>query len=71
LAGIIEVSGIDRMEKMKLSALEDSNEIYLIPRVFSMGPSGTGLRIYLDPATLREQRKLQFRADKYVARESM
>lgn len=59
---------VDRLNGMKLPARNlGSNNIYLIFRVFSLGSnSGTGLKIYLDPATLREKGELKFNADYYA-----
>ncbi|KAF2808268.1 uncharacterized protein BDZ99DRAFT_50741 [Mytilinidion resinicola] len=53
----------DRMERMQLNGA--ANEVYLIVRVFSLGDSGMGLKVYMDPATLRRDRGLIFKTDKY------
>ena len=57
-----------RMDDMSLLASYPiSNDIYLIFRVFNLGnASGTGLKIYFDPATLKSQGDLNLRADKYA-----
>lgn len=56
----------EMMESMRLDETSSFNEIYLIARVFSLGNWGMGLKLYLDPAVLRKERKLEFRADKYT-----
>jgi Domain of unknown function (DUF3883) len=54
----------DMMEKMQL--VENVSDcVYLIARVFNVGTSGTGLQIHVDPATLRQQGRLEFFADEY------
>ncbi|KAF1816496.1 hypothetical protein P152DRAFT_428616 [Eremomyces bilateralis CBS 781.70] len=55
----------DRMETMRLVGNIASDKIYLVARVFALGDSGMGLKLYLDPATLRSERQLDFRAEKY------
>lgn len=56
---------LDRMESMKLQILKPANEIYMIARVFKLGGSGMGLKLYVDPAGLRSNGALKFTADKY------
>ncbi|KAI9641118.1 hypothetical protein NHQ30_010548 [Ciborinia camelliae] len=56
----------DRMENMKLQAHQSLNEVYLIARVFKLGASGMGFKLYVDPAELRRKGQLRFTADKYV-----
>jgi hypothetical protein len=56
----------DLMEEMKLNEAGVANRIYLIARVYALGTSGMGLKLYLDPANLRRERQLQFKADKYL-----
>ncbi|KAF2188895.1 hypothetical protein K469DRAFT_748131 [Zopfia rhizophila CBS 207.26] len=55
----------DRMERTQLDNDAPSDEIYLIARVFWLGDSGMGLKLYVDPATLRRDRELYFMTDKY------
>lgn len=43
-----------------------TREVYLIARIFSLGDSGIGFKLYVDPETLRKSGELQFKADKYV-----
>jgi hypothetical protein len=42
-----------------------ADEIYLIARVFNLGLKGMGLKLYLDPASLKRKHKLLFKADRY------
>ena len=53
------------MENMRLDETSSFKEIYLIARVFSLGNWRMGLKLYLDPAVLHRERKLEFRAEKY------
>jgi hypothetical protein len=59
-------SQVDRMEQMQLPNPGHSDNVYLIARVFGLGNSKIGLRLYLDPAKLRSEGKLKFVADKYI-----
>ncbi|KAF2499755.1 hypothetical protein BU16DRAFT_504059 [Lophium mytilinum] len=52
----------DRMEDMKFLATFSSEKVYLVARVFSLGSSRMGLKLYMDPA---EKRELEFKTDKY------
>jgi hypothetical protein len=45
---------------------EPANEVYLFARVYSLGYSGMGLKLYLDPAQLWLDGELEFRAEKYT-----
>ncbi|KAF2667223.1 hypothetical protein BT63DRAFT_481662 [Microthyrium microscopicum] len=56
----------DRMEKLELSEDRIDGEIYLIVRVFSSGETRMGLKLYLDPATLRKKHELTFVSDRYA-----
>ena len=56
----------DRMERMQLLDNSPSDEVYLIARVFDLGASGMGLKLYLDPATLRRTEHLKFVAERYA-----
>ncbi|KAF7958935.1 hypothetical protein EAE96_002461 [Botrytis aclada] len=56
----------DRMESMKLQPDKLVDEVYLIARVFNLGASGIGFKLYVDPAGLRRKGQLRFAADKYV-----
>jgi hypothetical protein len=57
---------VDMMEEMRLVDGQPADRVYMIARVFNLGSSGMGLKLYLDPATLRANGELEFRADKYV-----
>jgi hypothetical protein len=39
--------------------------VYMILRVFDLGQDEIGLRIYLDPETLRRKNSLRFTAESY------
>ncbi|KAF5878202.1 uncharacterized protein Bfra_000367 [Botrytis fragariae] len=56
----------DRMESMKLQSDQPVNEVCLVARVFNLGASGMGFKLYVDPAGLRRKGQLKFTADKYV-----
>ncbi|TGO13902.1 hypothetical protein BTUL_0061g00190 [Botrytis tulipae] len=56
----------DRMESMKLQPDQLVSEVYLVSRVFNLGASGMGFKLYVDPAGLRRKGQLKFTADKYV-----
>jgi hypothetical protein len=55
----------DLMGEMELVNSAPSDKVYLIARVFSLSDSGMGLKLYMDPATLKKQGMLFFKADKY------
>lgn len=59
-------SQFDRMEEMQLPDDEPSDEVYILARVFGLGRSRMGLRLYFDPATLRMNSELKFMADRYT-----
>lgn len=56
---------VQRMEDMKFKDALPS-EIYLIARVFGLGSSSMGVKLYVDPATLREHGRLNFKGGKYA-----
>ncbi|KAF2094595.1 hypothetical protein NA57DRAFT_80394 [Rhizodiscina lignyota] len=56
---------VQRMEDMKFRNALPS-KIYLIARVFGLGSSGMGVKLYVDPATMREHGRLNFRGGKYT-----
>jgi hypothetical protein len=59
-------SQFDRMEAMEIpDSDEGADKVYLIARVFGVGRSRMGLKLYLDPWKLRRARKLRFEADVY------
>jgi hypothetical protein len=65
---------VNRMAKLQiytaaalgLGGPQGIHEIYLIARVFSLGDSGMGFKLYVDPETLRKSGELEFKVDKYV-----
>ena len=58
----------DMMEMKQIPADSSTDEVYLIARVFGLGPAGMGLKLYVDPARLRRTGELTFTADKYAVR---
>ncbi|QDS73181.1 hypothetical protein FKW77_002385 [Venturia effusa] len=56
-----------QLDRMKHCRLDGSNvgDVYLIARVFSLGDSGMGLRLYLDPWDLQDK-SLYFTAPSYT-----
>jgi hypothetical protein len=55
----------NRLESMQLSENTPADEVYMFVRVFKLSHAQPGLKIYLDPATLRRNEELQFRSDRY------
>jgi hypothetical protein len=55
---------VDLMESMELDN-EPSSQVYIVARVFKLAASGIGLKLYLDPTSLRKQERLRFKADQY------
>jgi hypothetical protein len=53
------------MDDMMLLDDEATETVYLIARVFLLGNSGMGMKIYVDPARLRIEGQLEFKAEKY------
>lgn len=63
-------SQVHLMGEMRPVSVEGSDKVYLIVRVSTLGGMfGTGLKIYLDPATLRRNGELEFKTDKYAVTE--
>lgn len=61
----------ERMERTEMSVFDfNKNEIYLIARVCGLGRSRMGLKLYLDPWSLRRTQQLKFHADVYSVTES-
>ena len=44
---------VNRMKEMNLTESRPSDEVYRIARVFSLGDSEMGIKLYLDQETLR------------------
>ena len=59
-------SQFERMEQMQLPDTGHADEVYMIARAFGLGGSRMGLRLYIDPATLRRKQELKFVADRYT-----
>jgi len=55
----------DRMERMQLSRNSSADDVYMFVRVFKLGNGQAGLKIFLDPATLRRNGELNITADRY------
>ncbi|KAK2755514.1 hypothetical protein FQN54_006454 [Arachnomyces sp. PD_36] len=55
---------VDRMEEMKLQ--RPSTRVYLIFRVYHLGRHDMMAKIYLDPATLRDEGRLRFSSNMYT-----
>jgi hypothetical protein len=55
-----------RIEYMMLPIGVAADKVYLFARVYNLGHSEMGLKLYLDPARLRLDGVLQFRAEKYM-----
>ncbi|KAF2187478.1 hypothetical protein K469DRAFT_749209 [Zopfia rhizophila CBS 207.26] len=53
------------MESMILPEDGVSENVYLVARVFNLGLPEMGLKLYLDPASLRRDRRLLFKPNKY------
>jgi hypothetical protein len=53
------------MGQMTLIDGQAAIQVYMIMRVFDLGQDEIGLRIYLDPETLRRNNSLRFTADMY------
>jgi hypothetical protein len=57
---------VNRMESMELDADHPENNIYIIARVYQLGVSGMGLKLYMDPARLRRTGELKFETKTYA-----
>lgn len=53
------------MGQMALADGLPAMQVYMILRVFDLGQDEIGLRIYLDPETLRRKNSLSFTAESY------
>jgi hypothetical protein len=53
------------MRQMVLTDGQAATQVYMILRVFDLGQDEIGLRIYLDPETLRRKNSLRFTAESY------
>ena len=50
---------------MALDLENPATEVYVILRVFNLGRRDMDMRIYVDPATMRREKKLIFQAESY------
>ena len=53
------------MRQMVLIDGQAAIQVYMILRVYDLGQDEIGLRIYLDPETLRRNNSLKFMAESY------
>lgn len=51
---------------MKLYEDRPATEVYIILRVFNLGKSNMGMRLYVDPATMADSGELIFEAESYT-----
>lgn len=51
---------------MKLRVDRPSSKIYIILRVFNVGKANMGMRLYVDPATMKEDGELIFEPESYT-----
>jgi hypothetical protein len=56
----------NQFDMMQSSDTDPSDKVYLIARVYQLGDTRMGLRLYLDPEKLRRNNRLRFQADKYL-----
>lgn len=54
------------LTETKMKDLTSEESIYMIFRVFNMGNSSIGVRIYMDPARLEQEGLLKFTADRWT-----
>lgn len=53
------------MHRVALDPKKPATEVYVILRVFNLGRRDMDMRIYVDPATMRKEKKLTFQAESY------
>ena len=54
------------MQRMVLTPGQRAAEVYIILRVFNLGQGRIGMRLYVDPETMRRNGELQFAAEQYT-----
>lgn len=54
------------MRRMALDPTKPATEIYIILRVFNLGQDNIGMRLYVDPATMKRNGQLKFDAASYI-----
>jgi hypothetical protein len=52
------------MQRMKLGE-RATNEVYIILRVFNLDRDGIDMRLYVDPARMKERSELHFTSESY------
>lgn len=62
------MTDLTQMERTTNGPRGDQNQtaVYALFRVFNLGRSSMGLKIYIDPAEQRRARKLTFTSEKYA-----
>ena len=50
---------------MALDPKNRTTEVYVILRVYNLGRRDMDMRIYVDPATMKRERKLEFQAESF------
>lgn len=54
------------LTETQMRELTTNESIYMIFRVFNMGNSSIGTRIYMDPARMEQEGRLKFTADRWT-----
>ena len=57
---------LEQMHRMALDPENPAAEVYVILRVYNLGRRDMDMRIYVDPATLKREKKLTFQAESYT-----
>lgn len=56
------------MERMRIDHSSPGNEIYVVFRVYNLGKNGMGVKLYVDPESLRQSNELVFTPESYSVR---
>ncbi len=54
------------MKHMALTSETAATEIYIILRVFNLGQDSIGMRLYVDPMTMKREGQLLFEPSSYI-----
>ncbi len=54
------------MQRMALNPENPSTDIYIILRVFNLGQDNIGMRLYVDPVTMKREGQLFFEPSSYI-----
>lgn len=54
------------MRSMALDPSKPATNIYIILRVFNLGQDNIGMRLYVDPATMKREGQLLFEPSSYI-----